>query len=136
MTQFEYAFDHNIPMIGICRGGQFLNVMCGGKMWQDVDKHAIRGTHLAIDLASGEEVEVTSTHHQMMKPSDEGILLLQATFIAEVRSPMLMAHMRGVEAVLYPHYNTLCFQPHPEYGECPTRELFFEYIKTHLKIKE
>jgi len=25
-----------VPKVGICRGGQFLNVMNGGKMWQHV----------------------------------------------------------------------------------------------------
>jgi gamma-glutamyl-gamma-aminobutyrate hydrolase PuuD len=43
-------FWNNIdkPKAGICRGGQFLNVMSGGSMWQDVDNHAIGGTHAAV----------------------------------------------------------------------------------------
>ncbi len=31
---FEMAKKHGIPMTGICRGSQFLNVMCGGTMVQ------------------------------------------------------------------------------------------------------
>ena len=41
-----------IPMAGICRGGQFLNVMCDGELWQHVDGHTITGTHKATCLVS------------------------------------------------------------------------------------
>ena len=43
-----------IPMVGICRGGQFLNVMAGGKMIQDYPGHAIASTH-EIALVEGYE---------------------------------------------------------------------------------
>lgn len=52
--------------VGICRGAQFLTVANGGKLIQHVDKHAIRGTHI-ID-ALGDNIVITSTHHQMMYP--------------------------------------------------------------------
>ncbi len=38
-SYFEKALDMGIPMVGICRGGQFLNVMSGGEMYQDVSTH-------------------------------------------------------------------------------------------------
>lgn len=84
------------PKVGICRGSQFLNVMSGGSLWQDVNNHAIGGTHdcfyLTVDVydydwkkkfpkeaeqgslykqdGTGvlESHKVTSTHHQMMRP--------------------------------------------------------------------
>jgi hypothetical protein len=34
-----YCKAHNIPMIGVCRGAQFLCVFAGGKLAQDVDRH-------------------------------------------------------------------------------------------------
>lgn len=67
---YSRAVKLEIPMAGICRGAQFLNVMNGGTMWQHVDNHSIHGTHKATNLITGEDVMVTSTHHQMMRPDD------------------------------------------------------------------
>lgn len=54
-------------VIGICRGSQFLCVMNGGKLIQNVNNHAIWGTHRIIN--SNQEIfEITSTHHQMQYP--------------------------------------------------------------------
>src|SRR5574343_347632 len=36
---FNQCLKNQTPMVGICRGGQFLNVMNGGKMYQDVSHH-------------------------------------------------------------------------------------------------
>jgi len=72
---FGLAIKNNIPMAGICRGGQFLNVMCGGELWQDVDGHAKGGTHEVIDLITGDSFRATSTHHQMMTKGPNGLVV-------------------------------------------------------------
>jgi gamma-glutamyl-gamma-aminobutyrate hydrolase PuuD len=64
-------FDQMSPSqiaIGICRGSQFLCVMNGGKLIQDVRNHVIYGTHRIIDSATQKTYEITSTHHQMQYP--------------------------------------------------------------------
>jgi gamma-glutamyl-gamma-aminobutyrate hydrolase PuuD len=63
---FHFAKKMGIPMLGICRGSQFLCAMSGGKLVQHVEGHAC-GEHpiLAID---GKKYQATSTHHQMMFP--------------------------------------------------------------------
>ena len=33
-----YASEHRIPMLGICRGMQLLNVACGGSLYQDISR--------------------------------------------------------------------------------------------------
>ena len=53
--------------VGICRGSQFLCVMNGGVLVQDVDNHGLFGTHPII-TAKNEIYEITSTHHQMQYP--------------------------------------------------------------------
>lgn len=105
-----------LPMVGICRGAQFLNVMSGGRMWQDVDNHAVYGTHSALCKVTGEEVQVTSTHHQMMRPSDKGEILVSSSLATTKQDQLGIHQTDGVDAevVYYRATNCLCYQPHPE----------------------
>lgn len=129
------------PMVGICRGGQLLNVLNGGRMYQDVDGHAIGGTHVATYLKTGQVFNVTSTHHQMMRPAPHGEVLVVAQQATRFVSGSELGDVKRVlqtsrvlhqdtEAVLYG--KELCFQPHPEYRSESTRELFFLLLKEHL----
>lgn len=142
--QFEEARLLNIPMVGICRGGQFLNVMSGGTMYQHVDGHAIAGTHEAIDLDTGEKVQVSSTHHQMMRPSGEGTIIAvayQSSFKEYMEDEEIKKIDGGrnepdVEVVFYRDTNCLCFQPHPEFfgkGH-PCQDYFFNQVEKYLGV--
>lgn len=112
---FDWAYENDVPMVGICRGAQFLNVMNGGEMWQDVNNHAISGTHEAICDYFG-KVMVSSTHHQMMRPNSSGnILAVSALSTYKVNaSGMYDGDDEDVEVVYYPDTKSLCYQPHPE----------------------
>ena len=122
--------------VGICRGGQFLNVMNGGKMWQHVTNHGIRGTHNVIDFRSGEIIPVTSTHHQMMIMGPGGELVAAAEGISDTFKNDQFPE--GVPKIGWPEYEpeviwyndkrTLCFQPHPEYYNDTTRKYFFDLL--------
>lgn len=107
--------------VGICRGAQFLNVMNGGRLWQDVDCHALYNVHGAIDISTGIKVNVTSTHHQAMRPASTGVVVCmteRSTVKRAMNETWQMAvspaEDMDVEAVWYPATNCLCFQPHPE----------------------
>lgn len=76
---FKRAITNKKPMVGICRGAQFLNVMSGGRMYQHVQKHAVHPGHHITDLVTGEVVFVSSTHHQMIMPSEKGLLVASST---------------------------------------------------------
>lgn len=52
--------------LGICRGSQFLCVMNGGKLVQDVTNHANGFTHGITNW--DKTYQITSTHHQMQYP--------------------------------------------------------------------
>lgn len=55
--------------VGVCRGSQFLCVMNGGLLIQNVSNHATFGTHPIICADNdSERYEITSTHHQMQYP--------------------------------------------------------------------
>jgi hypothetical protein len=98
-------------LLGICRGGQFLNVMNGGKMIQDIGGHAIHGKHALMDVMTKEVHQVTSTHHQMML---EHVFDSELVAVAhETRGDEKRAY--DTEVVYYPKTKSLCFQPHPEF---------------------
>lgn len=113
--------------VGICRGGQFLNVMNGGKLWQDVNNHC--GSHWAVDRFTGQRVMVTSTHHQQFRPAQTAITILTARETTFKKSAEHVWNLKDNgtaaddffkidhEVVWYPDTRSLCFQPHPEYPE-------------------
>lgn len=137
---FNIARERNIPMAGICRGAQFLNVMCGGKMWQNVQGHTC-GIHKALDVRTGEEITVTSTHHQMMIPGPKARLIMGARSIAiyKVRmnppgvSPEMVAEHYSndmdIEALYYADEKCFCFQPHPEFPSAAKFQLDEYYME-------
>lgn len=124
--------------IGICAGAQFLCVANGGRLWQDVDGHAVHGTHEAIYGAkNGDRIvyDVTSTHHQMMRPSGQWAEVWawakQATYrdTGEDRhKDVQVLDGHDPEVVFFSHTNSLCFQPHPEYNSESCKKLFFKCL--------
>lgn len=135
---FKEFLEANIPMVGICRGGQFLNVMNGGKMYQHVNMHT--QSHVLTDVKSGETVMATSTHHQMMRPSISGKILATAKqggykqHMKDGRVEVSKMEEPDIEVVLYPHTRCLCFQPHPEFGTEELKVYFHNLINLHLDI--
>lgn len=107
-----------LPKVGICRGGQFLNVMNGGRMYQDVSNHC--GDHELEDVKTKQHILVSSTHHQMMMPAKDAELVAIAHeggyrqwFDKDVyRKDMSQT---DYEVLYYPKSRSLCFQPHPEF---------------------
>lgn len=116
---FKVLEAEGVPMVGICRGAQFLNVMSGGQMYQNVSGHI--GSHEITDIETGEVVYVSSTHHQMMLPSKEAQMVAYGAvnstrewFEGEIYKKDVSSD--NVEVVYYKHTKCLCFQPHPEFG--------------------
>lgn len=117
--------------VGICRGGQFLNVMNGGSMWQDVNNHC--KSHILTDLPSNKEYIVSSTHHQMMIPGQNSLIVAKACEATRLASPTTEvqrdpAILDDIEVLWYPKTRSLCFQPHPEYNEAVDCRLYFEAL--------
>jgi gamma-glutamyl-gamma-aminobutyrate hydrolase PuuD len=135
-----YEAYRDIPKVGICRGGQFLNVMSGGRMWQHTDGHG--RYHTARDILSGKDIFVSSTHHQMMRPSGLGEIVAVADestkrMAATAHNVKALEHYQDIEVVYYPVTKSLCFQPHPEYPDAKdTEKYFFDLLERYFKFNE
>ena len=141
---FEACVGSSTPMVGICRGGQFLNVMNGGKMYQDVTNHTMsHKLKIGSPTMPDEIILVTSTHHQMMMPHKDGRVLATGTasqviFWSDEEEKWRDKWLEyGIEVVLYD--GSLCFQPHPEFAQGreefePMRKYFFECINRLMAV--
>lgn len=116
---YDWCVENKKVMVGICRGGQFLNVMSGGRMYQHVEEHC--GDHSITDIQTGEVFYVSSTHHQMMMPSGDATIVATADlqgsrewYDQEVFKKDVSDS--DIEVVFYPSTQCLCFQPHPEFS--------------------
>ena len=138
----EQAMALKKPLLGICRGMQFINVMLGGTLYQDlplqkpsetvhyqkepggVPTHRVRimeHTPLA-ELLRKEELEVNSRHHQAVKKLGEGLKV------------MALSADGLTEAAWYPEYPFLwLLQWHPEYlcdKDENSRALFARFVQS------
>ena len=119
MSAFQRASAYKKPMIGICRGAQFLTVMSGGRLIQHQHNP---GTHPIITW-DGLEIPVSSLHHQAMYPYNLPDDRYRLIAWAENHSPF---HLDGehkeisdkpfkeAEIVYYPATRCLGIQGHPE----------------------
>ena len=135
------ALERDLPLLGICRGLQALNVILGGTLWQDLPKqlpsevehhgkapyenpvHVVdvpAGTPLAACVGAG-ELPVNSFHHQALRDVAPGL---------EV---MATAADGVVEAVWRPA-SRFCWavQWHPEFSHAvdePSRRIFSALVE-------
>lgn len=132
---YGYALAQQKFMVGICRGGQFLNAMSGGKLWQDVDNHCRH--HIATDVETNLKIWVSSTHHQQMRPGPKGTVVMVAdeahNKFAWDETWLKFSNRTGVdidvEAMWYPETKCFCFQPHPEFDHVQAcRDYFFDKL--------
>lgn len=92
----KFGLEHGLPMLGICRGAQLLNVACGGSLYQDIVfdcgpgsiEHSqdaprdepthtvsIKGDSLLASLLGSSSVKTNSMHHQAVKKIGSGLMI-------------------------------------------------------------
>jgi anthranilate/para-aminobenzoate synthase component II len=120
-----YCRAKNIPMLGICRGAQFLCAGAGGSLIQHMEGH---GHDHHIDTLHKQRIKVTSTHHQMMFPYAVPHVLIgwadppRASKYEGAHGALVVDMMKKQEAeiVYFPGIRALAIQGHPEYHHATT----------------
>jgi putative glutamine amidotransferase len=137
----RWALARDIPLLGVCRGMQLLNVVLGGTLYQDVHAQCpetivhsrrelsrntlIHEIHVAegslMEKALGtRELWMNSLHHQAVKDAGEGVFI-------SGRSPDGVAELMEVPG----HRFILGIQGHPEElftTEVPCANLFSAFV--------
>lgn len=130
------AIDRELPVLGVCRGMELINVAYGGSLRDGVshpgasDVHVdalgmvrvhrvtVRPDTLARDVFGSEEVEATCVHHQAPEVIGAGLFA------------SVVAADGGVEAVENRDLNLLGVIWHPELGldRTPTHQLVYDWV--------
>jgi gamma-glutamyl-gamma-aminobutyrate hydrolase PuuD len=119
MDLYLMCLEHGIPMFGVCRGAQFLHVMNGGKLYQDVDGHY--GDHTLWDISRKQRIEkISSVHHQMVMPNTQnGMEIIGTTAKSNQRAMdnknISVGTHCDIEAFFYRDTGCIGVQGHPEY---------------------
>jgi len=142
---YKEALAKKVPMIGVCRGNQYLTAMQPkGFIIQDVTNHGMNHSIKFMDDYTDEEYAVSSTHHQMAYPFN-----VRNHEIIAYASPRISQHyMTGTgkvsggipyETEIVFYKDTKCFgiQWHPEFlsNSNPVLNRTFELVVDRLKLK-
>ncbi|MFQ5933927.1 MAG: gamma-glutamyl-gamma-aminobutyrate hydrolase family protein [Dehalococcoidia bacterium] len=114
------ALDRDMPILGICRGMEAINVSLGGKLKQHIDGHRTKGkresayhdvyvapgSRLGAILGGGPIMRVNSRHHQGFTQPIKAPALLASAYALEGDV------IEGIEAPLYSW--VIGVQWHPE----------------------
>ena len=114
------AIEKDVPVLGICRGIQVINVHAGGTLFQDIPDHAninkpyddrhhkvrFKAGSILSDIY-GSEIEVNSLHHQAINKIAEGIEVVGWSSGGEATEEV-------IEAIEVDNSQILAVQWHPE----------------------
>ncbi len=150
MYLIDKAMERKLPILGICRGLQILNVKLGGTLYQDIEKemkggirhdwHTENGVHLLRsalvheisfdgksrihDIVGKDNIEVNSLHHQGIKELGKGLVATGHSTDGLVES----FEMEG-----YPYLVAVQWHPEELYSIPVWKDFMDDFIKTCSK---
>ena len=115
-------------------------------MWQHVGGHAVRNGHQLYDHLSDSNIHVSSTHHQMMRPPEDALIIgtaKEAHFkervneMGEIERHAPLDTDLDIEVVYLDKIKSLCFQPHPEFFNVdhPCQEYYFSLLEHFFGLR-
>jgi putative glutamine amidotransferase len=130
----ESAFECELPIAGICRGLQMINVHTGGSLFQDVPTHAVRDkppssqVHtVSIDQGStladlyGTSRNVNSLHHQSIDRLGEELRVAA------------WSEDGGIEGIEHESLPVIAVQWHPEMMDSRDSDPLFQWLVNQSK---
>ena len=132
------AYNRSIPIIGVCRGAQFLCVFSGGSLIQDCKGHY---SGHGITTYDGLSMHAAANHHQMMnpKPGTYDLLAWAEHHISTDRQDgwgnpakgELIDKQVDPEVLWFRETLGLAIQPHPEW--MPPGSKFVEWTLAQVE---
>jgi len=136
----EKALKRKIPVLGICRGMQLINVFFKGSLWQDIDEFgAITSDHtdlkgeedtihkvrilkdtMLYEIIGEEIIEVNSHHHESVKKPGDTLKISAYSLKDEI-----------IEGIENQELKVIAVQWHPERWKSYTSE---RLLKGFLKL--
>lgn len=137
---FNECRKNNIPMLGICRGSQFLCVMAGGKLIQ----HQENPKYIHNITTHYGDISITSTHHQsaylrgLSRWVDYDLIGWTSPCLSKVHldgnNNNIASIDKEAEIVKYPRINALGIQGHPEHTSFLHDEKYAQSLQTLRNI--
>lgn len=137
---FNRAYKNKIKMAGICRGIQFLTVICGGRLIHHLNNHS--GSYHEFGCSKDNHIiRVNSLHHQMCIPPKDGYIIgwsqtrKSDMYLGDKDEPVKWPGPE-VEAVLIPDKLCVGVQYHPELMRNDTEgyKWFYQLISRFLSM--
>lgn len=137
ITLIKLAIEHNVPILGICRGLQLINVAMGGTLYQDLpSQHSQRINHR-------QDSGMTMAHEVVVVPNTQTSRILNVDTILvnslhhqaiKALAPGLKITGKSVDGVIemieaYPTRQIMAVQFHPEYFTAEGDTLMGEFFK-------
>ena len=133
----ELVYECELPVAGICRGLQILNVHAGGSLYQDVPPHSVRDKAPStrvhdittekgsiLEKLYGEKLEVNSLHHQSIKT-------LGKNFSASATS-----NDGIVEGIEHSQLPIVAVQWHPEMLDTRDSDPIFKWLVSKAEVRK
>ncbi|WP_274307436.1 gamma-glutamyl-gamma-aminobutyrate hydrolase family protein [Solibacillus daqui] len=137
------AFERNMPMLGICRGEQVMNVAFGGTLLQDIDtqvKNVLKHTQASMrhelthtvelfpsklqEIIGQETILTNSYHHQAVDIVAPGFLIN-----AQAKDGVI----EGIEHPEHPYCIGVQWHPEGLQNDQPSEKLFNSFIEAAVQ---